>query len=95
MEPGSPVDDHTGATGFVCYCGIHVDGWDPDNDDKRRIVSIARTRNDAQTLAIRRILGACVLDGYITTVRQTKLTEDEFMKIEAALAEVCAKHSVP
>ena len=94
MEPGSP-DDHMPPSGFVCYCGIHVDGYDPDDDDKRKVVSIARTRKDAQALAIQRILGLCILDGYITTVKQTKLTEDEFMKIEAALAEVSAKHGLP
>ena len=94
MEPGSPLDDPTGATGFVCWCGIHVDGYDPDNDDKRRVVSIGRTKDDAQKLAIQRILGLCILDGYITTVKQTRLTEDEFIKIEAAIAEVCAKHGL-
>ena len=95
MEPGSSLDDPSDATGFICWCGIHVDGWDPDNDDKRRIVSIARTREHAQALAIQRILGLCILDGYITTVKQRRLTEDEFMKIEATLAEVCKKHGLP
>ena len=63
------------------FLGIHVDGMEPWNIEKCTPVSIGRTHEEAQSKAITRIIGSCVLNGYITTVEQRDLTEEQFVEI--------------
>lgn len=72
---------------MICYIGLHVDGMEPWNDDKRVPISISMSRDDAQAIAIRRILSACVLDGYIAVVKQEKLTPEDFDELERITSE--------
>lgn len=64
------------------FVGFVTDGFDPDD---RTPVSTGTTRDDAQALAIRRVLSLGITTGEITVVRQTQLTPAEFEKLRATL----------
>jgi len=80
---------------FVCYVGFHCDGYDLDNEDRRAVVSIGATRREAQSLAIQRSLGMCLIDGAITTVRQELMDGDTYAKIRVHLDAFFKEKGLP
>lgn len=73
------------------FIGFHVD---QHNDDRRTPLSIERDREEAQGLAIQRVLGLGVTDGGIATVEQHKLTDEDFAKLHAMLEDFAAEHGL-
>lgn len=66
------------------FIGYHIDCWDTD---KTVPISIGTTREEAQSLAIRRTLAACELMGSIGVQQRDDIDAETFTKIGTFLDE--------
>lgn len=61
------------------FLAVHVDAYD---DDRRTPIAAERTRDAAQALGIKRVLGLGITDGSIAVVEQ-RLSEGDFARLKA------------
>lgn len=60
------------------FIGYHIDGW---NTNKSVPIATGMTKDEAQEKAIKRILGACILDGYIQVQERDDVSVEDFEKL--------------
>lgn len=73
------------------FVGYHIDGYDTD---KSIPVSTGATRDEALTKALRRVLSARILDGFVGAQEKPELTAEEFAQLTKIVDDHAEKYGL-